>query len=103
MLEVFHFIMTVAFTLTFRKLMNMEHSLVLEISQNQGNIRTQFDNMKEFEALYQNIDLGIVVAKNNCLDYANNKFKESMQKVKDYQENGLLHLKAFRLFKKSQV
>ena len=83
--------------------MNIEHLQVLEISQNQGNIRTQFDNLKEFEALYQNIDLGIVVAKNNCLDYANNMFKESMQKVKDYQENGLLHLKAFRIFKKSQL
>lgn len=61
--------------------MNMEHHLVLDISLKQGNIRAQYDNMKEFEELYQNIDIGIIVAKNNCLDYANNKIIESLQKI----------------------
>ena len=78
MLELFHFSATALFAFTMKRLMSMENSLILEISQKQGNILASYDNLKEFEELYQNIDLGIIVAKNNCLDYANNKFKNVM-------------------------
>lgn len=40
--------------------------------------------MKEFEALYQNIDLGILVTKNDAVDYANDLFTKFMEKTINY-------------------
>ena len=43
------------------------------------------DGLKEFEALYQNIDLGIIVSKKGVIEYANDFFKNFMQEiVKEY-------------------
>jgi hypothetical protein len=55
--------------------------------------------LKEFETLYKNIDLGILVAKNNVVDYTNDFFQNFISQVNNYDETSMLDLKVFKFFK----
>jgi ABC-type lipoprotein export system ATPase subunit len=95
MMILFIAICTTTFGMTMKGLKNLEQNLILKISQKQVNFLSQYDNLKEFETLYQNIDLGIMVAKNDIIDYANDLFKNFMEKTLNFNENSILDLKVF--------
>jgi hypothetical protein len=81
---------TITFAVTMKLLKNLEQNLIVNIGQKQINIRSQFENLKEFETLYQNIDLGILVAKNNIIDYSNDLFRNFMEKTLNFDKNSFL-------------
>jgi hypothetical protein len=84
-----------AFSVTMKLLRNLEQNLIVNISQKQGKFLSQYENLKEFETLYQNIDLGILVAKNDIIDYTNDLFRNFMEKTLNFDENSILDLKVF--------
>jgi hypothetical protein len=85
----------ITFTVTMKLLKNLEQNLIVNISGKQVNFLSQYDNLKEFETLYQNIDLGILVAKNDIIDYTNDLFRNFMEKTLNFDENSILDLKVF--------
>ena len=74
-------------------LKNLEHNLIVSIGQKQVNLLS--DNLKEIENLYQNIDLGILVAKNDIVDYTNDLFRNFMEKTLNFDEDCILDLMVF--------
>jgi len=69
--------------------------LIVNISQKQVNFLNQYENLKEFETLYQNIDLGILVTKDDFIDYSNDLFRNIIEKTLNFDENTILDLMVF--------
>ena len=65
---------TMSFSITKSLLKNLNDNLIVRISKKQANQLSSINDLKEFETLYQNIDLGIMVVKNGVVDYANELF-----------------------------
>jgi hypothetical protein len=103
MMILFIAICTFTFSVTRKLLRNLEQNLIVNISQKQGKFLSQYENLKEFESLYQNIDLGILVAKNDIIDYTNDLFRNFMEKTRDFEENCILDLRVFEFFKNTNT
>ena len=66
------------------------------------NLITRYDGLKDFQSLYQNIDLGIIVSSNGVIEQANDYFETYMKKlIPDYDQINILDLKIFLRMKKA--
>jgi ABC-type lipoprotein export system ATPase subunit len=100
---IFSVFCTITFGVTMKLLKNLKQNLIVKISQKQVNFLSQYDNLKEFETLYQNIDLGILVAKNDNIDYTNDLFRNFLEKTLNFDENNILDLRVFKFFKNTNT
>ena len=63
---------------------------------------SQCNGLKEFESLYQNIDLGIIVTNNGAVEYSNDFFKKFMKNLDANIEDcsKILNMKSFNCIRR---